>query len=126
MVPSSLEAQPAYKRLVDLAADHAGPEAVAMLSAYWACGDLDELLHTVRAAGLDVLSTRTRMGTARFASIDEFVAVEVESTPVRERLTDDEYDTLRREANTVLADFTAADGTAEIPIEGHLVAGRPR
>lgn len=126
MVPSSLDAQPAYKLLVELAASHAGPEAVAMLSAYWACGDLDELLATVRTAGLEVLSTRTRMGTARFASIDEFVAVEVESTPVRERLSDGEYDTLRREANTVLAGFITAEGTAEIPIEGHLVAGRRR
>ena len=125
MVPSSLDAQPAYKQLVALAAKHAGPEAVAMLSAYWACGDLDRLLGTVRAAGLDVLSTRTRMGTARFASIDEFVSVEVESTPVRGRLTDEEYDTLRREATIVLHSFTTASGTAEIPLEGHLVAGRP-
>jgi len=125
MVPSSLEAQPAYRLLVDLAAAHAGPEAVAMLSAYWACGDLDELTGTVRAAGLDVLSSRTRMGTARFGSIDEFVAVEVESTPVRERLTDDEYETLRRDANDVLERFLVADGIAEIPIEGHIVAARP-
>lgn len=126
MVPSSLDAQPAYRPLVELAARHAGPEAVAMLSAYWTCGDLDELLHTARAAGLDVLSTRTRMGTARFASVDEFVAVEIESTPVRERLTDHEYDALRREASGVLRDFVAGDGTAEIPLEGHLLAGRPR
>ncbi|HWC12322.1 MAG TPA: methyltransferase domain-containing protein, partial [Acidimicrobiales bacterium] len=125
MVPSSLDAQPAYRVLVDLAARRAGPEAVAMLSAYWACGDLDELLGTVQAAGQHVLSTRTRMGTARFASIDEFVATEVESTPVRERLTDDEYEALRREAGHVLEAFTASDGTAEIPIEGHLVAARP-
>ena len=97
-----------------------------MLSAYWACGDLDDLLGTAQAAELEVLSTRTRMGTARFDSIDEFVSVEVESTPVRERLTDHEYDTLRHEANNVLQEFTAADGTAEIPIEGHLVAARPR
>jgi hypothetical protein len=125
MVPSRLDAQPAYRLLVELAAEHAGPEAVAMLSAYWACGDLDELLATVRAAGLEVLSARTRMGTARFGSIDEFVAVEVESTPVRERLTDDEYDTLRREANDVLEEFAGADGRALVPIEGHLVAARP-
>jgi ubiquinone/menaquinone biosynthesis C-methylase UbiE len=126
MVPSSLDAQPAYAPLVALASEHAGPEAVAMLSAYWTCGDLDELLHTMRAADLDVLSTRTRMGTAHFASIDEFVAVEVESTPVRERLTDDEYDALRREANTALHDFTSVDGAAEIPLEGHLIAARPQ
>lgn len=126
MVPSSLDAQPAYRPLVELAAKHAGPEAVAMLSAYWACGDLDELLGTTQDAGLEVLSTRTRMGTARFDSIDEFVSVEVESTPVRQRLTDHEYDTLRREAARVLEEFTAADGTAHIPIEGHLVAARRR
>lgn len=125
MVPSSLDAQPAYRPLVDLAARHAGPEAVAMLSAYWACGNLDELLRTVQAAAFEVLSTRTRMGTARFSSIDDFVATEVESTPVRQRLTDNEYDTLRREANDVLEAFTASDGTAKIPIEGHLVAARP-
>ncbi len=126
MVPSSLDAQPAYRLLVELAARHAGPEAVAMLSAYWACGNLDELLSTVRAAGLEVLATRTRMGTARFGSIDQFVAVEVESTPVRERLTDDQYETLRREANDVLHTFTTPDGRAEIPIEGHLVAAQPQ
>jgi SAM-dependent methyltransferase len=126
MVPSSLDAQPAYRLLVDLAARHAGPEAVAMLSAYWACGDLDALVGTVEAAGLGVVSTRTRTGRARFASIDEFVAVEVESTPVRERLTDAEYDALRREAGEALRTFTAPDGTASIPIEGHLVAARPR
>jgi SAM-dependent methyltransferase len=122
MVPSSLDAQPAYRPLVALAAHHAGPEAVAILSSYWACGDLDQLLATVRAAGLEILSTRTRMGTARFESIDEFVADEVESTPVRERLTDDQYEALRREANQVLSEFVASDGSAEVPIEGHLVA----
>lgn len=126
MVPSSLDAQPAYRPLVDLAARHAGPEAVAMLSAYWACGNLDELLRTTSGAGLQAVSTRTRMGTARFDSIDEFVSVEVESTPVRERLTDHEYESLRREANRVLEEFVAADGTAQIPIEGHLVAARRR
>jgi ubiquinone/menaquinone biosynthesis C-methylase UbiE len=124
MVPSSLDAQPAYRLLVALAATHAGPEAVAMLSAYWACGNLDELLDSVRSAGLRVLTTRTRMGTARFTSIDEFVAVEVESTPVRDRLTDDQYDALRREANAALGDFVTEHGV-EIPIEGHLVAARP-
>ena len=125
MVPSSLDAQPAYRLLVELAVRHAGPDAVAMLSAYWACGHLDELLATVRAAGFEVLSTRTRMGRARFASIDEFVAVEVESTPVRERLTDGQYETLRREANDVLHAFATPDGRAVIPIEGHLVAAQP-
>lgn len=126
MVPSDLDAQPAYRHLVELAATHAGPEAVATLSTYGSCGDLDDLLGTTRSAGLEILSTRTRMGTARFETIDEFVSIEVESTPVRQRLTDREYDTLRSEANRTFRQFTAADGTAQIPIEGHIVASRPR
>ena len=125
MVPSSLDAQPAYRLLVELAAEHAGPDAVAMLSTYWTCGDIDTLLRTMATAGLDVVSTRTRMGTARFGSIDEFVAVEVESTPVRQLLTDDQFAALRRDANEVLGAFTEADGSARIPLEGQLVAGRP-
>lgn len=42
-----------------------------------------------------------------------------------ERLTDNVYETLRREANDVLQAFTASDGTAEMPVEGHLVAAYP-
>lgn len=77
----SLASQPAYGPLVEVAARHAGPEAVGLLSAYWVLGDLD--LGRVagrggRAAGhLDA----DAHGTARFDSIDELVRTEVESTP---------------------------------------------
>ena len=125
MVPARLEDQPAYRPLVELAAGLAGPEAVDMLSAYWVAGDLDALTEEFTSAGLAVVATRTRTGTARFASLDEFVAVEVEATPVRARLSDEQYDALRVEAGRELADFATADGRAEIPLVGHLVVGRP-
>ena len=45
------------------------------------------LISLPMAAGLAVVATRTRMGTARFGSIDQMVQTEVESTPLIERIT---------------------------------------
>lgn len=46
--------------------------------------------------GLDVMASTCRTGTVRFDSIDEFVRVEVEATPLIDRLSDDLYGHLRR------------------------------
>ena len=95
LVPSDLRAQPAYGPLVDMAAHHAGPEARSLLGTYFACGDLDELRRLFESAGLRVTATRGQAGTARFPSVDALVATEVESTPLRERITDDVYERIR-------------------------------
>jgi hypothetical protein len=72
------------------------------------------------------MATRGYAGTARFPSVDALVATEVESTPLRERISDDVYERIRRGAHDVLAPFTAADGALEAPFECHVVtASRP-
>jgi SAM-dependent methyltransferase len=125
LVPRGLDVQPAYGPLVDMAAHHAGPEARSLLSTYFACGDLDELCGLFDSAGLRVTSTRTHCGTARFPSVDAAVATEVESTPLRERITDDVYERIRVGAHEALAPFTTGDGRLEAPFECHVVvAGR--
>jgi SAM-dependent methyltransferase len=126
LVPSALDVQPAYGPLVDMAAHHAGPEARSLMSTYFACGDLDELCGFFESAGLRVTNTYAHTGTVRFPSVDAAMATEVESTPLRERITDDVYDRIRRDAHEVLAPFTAADGTLAAPFECHVVtANRP-
>lgn len=125
VVPSSLPSQPAYGPFVDVAARHAGPEAASLLGAYWACGDLDELAGLVRAAGLRIVATRTRMGTARFPSPDELVATEVEGSPLIERIDDDTYRRIREDAREALGSFVTREGTLEAPLEGHIVAAAP-
>ena len=122
-VPSSLPSQPAYGPFVEIAARHAGPEALSLLGAYWVCGDVDDLKSLFSAAGLAVAEVRTRVGTARFESIDDLVMTEVESTPLVERITADVYRRIREDARQALARFTTPTG-AEIPLEGHIVAGR--
>jgi SAM-dependent methyltransferase len=124
-VPAALEDQPAYGPFVEVAAQHAGPEARVLLSTYWACGDLDQLLETAAAAGLVVVDTRTHLGTASYDSVEDLVATEVEGSPLAQRITRDVYDRIRTGARDALAPFTDPDGTVAAPLRGHLVAAHP-
>jgi len=124
LAPSDLDAQPAYGPLVDMAAHHAGPEARSLLSTYFACGDLAELRGLFESAGLRVTTTGGHAGMARFPSVDALVATEVESTPLRERITDDVYERIRLGAHEVLAPFTTGDGSLAAPFECHVVVAR--
>jgi ubiquinone/menaquinone biosynthesis C-methylase UbiE len=125
-VLSRLSSQPAYAPFVELAARHAGAEATGLLGTYFSSGDLDELQQLLAAAGLHITATRTSMGTVKCPSIDAFVATEVESTPLRERISDEVYARIREEARELLRPFTKPDGAAAIPLEGHVIAARTR
>jgi SAM-dependent methyltransferase len=121
-----LESQPGYGPFVEVAARHAGPEAVSLLSAYWVLGDLDPLTALFESAGLQVTATRTRLGTARFGSIDELVRTEVESTPLVEKVSAETYRRIREDSREALARFRTDTGRVEVPIEGHLITARRR
>ncbi len=99
-VYSSLNAQPAYGPWVDMVARHVDQEAISLLSAYWVHGDLDTLRSRFESAGLDITAIRTRLGTARWDSIDEMVRTEVKSTPLVDRISDNVYRQIREESRT--------------------------
>lgn len=124
LIPSSLDAQPAYGPFVHMAAEHAGPEAQSLLSTYFACGQLQDLTALFEKAGLPAPTTGTHLGTARFPSVDALVTTEVDSTPLRERISAEVYDQVRHGARSVLAQFTTADGSLEAPFEVHVLAAR--
>ena len=113
------EAQPAYAPFIEVAARHAGPEAIDLLSTYFSRGDLDELATLLAAAGLEVTATRTRETTLRFGSVDEFVMTEVNSTPLAERLSEETLGRILEDSREALSSFLTSDG-AEIPIRGHV------
>lgn len=121
---AALDAQPGYGPFVEVAARHAGPEAVDLLSAYWVLGDLDLVCALIGAAGLEVTATGTRTGTARFESIDEFVKIEVEGTPLIDRIDDQVYRRILDDSRNALASFQTVDGKAEIPIVGHVIGAQ--
>ena len=125
VVPATLSDQPAYGPFVEAATRHAGPDAVSLLGTYWSCGDLDELRTLLAGSALEVVASRTRTGTVRFRSAGDFVATEVNSTRLRQRISDEVYDRIRSDAHTVLAPYTTPAGSVEVPILCHIVAARP-
>ena len=125
-VPGSLPSQPAYAPFVAMAVRHAGPEAAGLLGTYFASGDLDELRSLTETAGLTITTARAYRGTVRCPSIDAFVTAEVESTPLRERISDEVYARIRTDARDLLRPFTTPGGAAAIPLDGHVIAARRR
>lgn len=124
LVPSALDAQPAYGPFVDMVAGLAGAEARSLLSTYFSCGDVGDLTAMFEVAGMTAPTVGTDLGTARFPSVDALVATEIDSTPLGERLTDSTRHRLLDGARRVLAPFTASDGSLEAPFEVHVVAAR--
>lgn len=121
-VPARLADQAAFAPFVALAGRHAGPEAMALLGAYFVCGELDDLVGLFSGVGLDTVSARTHTGVYRAPSVDGFVATEVESTPLRERISDEVYARIRADAHDVLAPFTHSGGRVEAPFTCNIVA----
>jgi SAM-dependent methyltransferase len=124
VVPAGLDAQPAYGPFVEAAARHAGPDAVSLLSTYWACGDRNALAALVESAGLRVDAFDTHVGTARFDSPDALVTTEVESTPLVDRISDEVYRRIREDAREALRPFTTPAGRLDAPLAAHVVLGR--
>ena len=118
------EDQPSYGPLIDVVGRHAGPEAINLVNTYFVRGDLAELTALFGNAGLEVTSTRTETTTMRYASVDEAVAIEVQSTPLGERLTDGVLRRILEDAGEVLRPFLNAEGELLMPIGGHLILAR--
>ena len=106
---------PGYGPFIDVAARHAGPEAIELLSATWVLGELDLVAALFEAADLEITTTRTRVGTARFDSIDEFVKTEVESTPLIDRISDDVYRSILEDSRAALESLSPKAAEPRFP-----------
>jgi SAM-dependent methyltransferase len=126
VVPGRLAEQPAYGPFVDMAARHAGPEAMSLLNIYWSCGHIGELRALFDSAGLEVTSARSHTGTAKHDSVGAFVATEVEGSPLIDRITPEQYAGIREDARRVLRPFTSPDGSVAAPLQGHIITAKKR
>jgi ubiquinone/menaquinone biosynthesis C-methylase UbiE len=124
VVPGRLEDQPGYGPFVELVSRHADSGAMSLLGVYWACGDLEQLERLFAEAGLLEVESHTHIGEAKYSSATDFVAVEVESTPLMARLSQDQFASIRTEAAAVLQPFAGANGALTLPLQGHIVIGR--
>ncbi len=123
-VLATLEDQPAEKPFMDLIARHAGPEARSLLGTYWSCGDVRWLTGQFEAAGLGGVSVTTKVCSARYASAEAAIAIEVESTPLIDQISPETYARIKREGQAVLRPYETDDGAIRLPVVGHLVCGQ--
>ncbi len=117
--------QPAYDPFIDVVERRAGPEAVSLLNAYFNRGDRSMLEASFRSAGLVVDATSTESRTMRFSSIGELVAIEVQSTPLGERLSEDIVRAIVDDARVALRPFSTDGEALDVPLQGHIIIAHP-
>jgi len=123
-VPGQLAEQPGYGPFVELVSRYAGPAAMSLLGTYWACGDRVALQRMFAKAELAGPEIQTRTCRARYDSVADFVAVEVEGTPLASRLSAEQVERIREGARSVLAPFIDGSGALAVPLQGHIVVAR--
>ncbi|HEY9376438.1 MAG TPA: methyltransferase domain-containing protein, partial [Jiangellaceae bacterium] len=121
---ASVEDQPGFRDLEAIAAKFAPADAMHLIETYWSQGDLSALSATLADAGLQVIETRTVLGTAMYGSVENLVETEIRGTPLVGRLTEDLIEQILAESKVTLDRFVTSDGLLAMPITAHLVAGR--
>jgi ubiquinone/menaquinone biosynthesis C-methylase UbiE len=124
LVPGALDANPPYQIFVDVVTKHAGASARSLVTTYFALGDRDHLVGLFTAAGLRVRAATGPVGESRFGSVDEFVTIELDSTPLGERLDGGARERILADCRGALAPWTSPDGTLRFPFVCNLVVAQ--
>lgn len=120
---ASLDAIPGYAAVAALLRRLFGARAAAALESPFALGDASLLREVIAAAGLEA-DLATLEGTARFASLDEWMFTEIRGWTLADALDDEQYDLLLQEARSDLAPFVRDSGAVEFPVYAHVATLR--
>ena len=113
-----------YEALADIAKRRVNDTVAATLVAPFSLGGDRALLDMFAAAGISNASLESRDGWARFASIDEFVRIEIKGWVLAETLDEPDYDALLNEARNQLAHFCNGNGEIVMPMNAHIVSAQ--
>jgi SAM-dependent methyltransferase len=119
-----LDDQPGYGPFVEAVASRAGAEAAVLLGTYWSQGDLGKLAAFLEGAELEVLETRTSLGSAHFPSAQAVAEIEIGATPLGERLEPDVYEQILTDTRALMAQYADDTGAVHVPIRAVMVAAR--
>ena len=118
---ASLDEAAGYKTLVDVAAPLVGDDAAAVFAAPFVMGDADEIQAAAQDARIAHPQIGTQRGEVRFASVDEFVRIEVKGSPLAESLDQPAMDRLAAACEAALARFVEPSGAIVMPISAHIL-----
>jgi ubiquinone/menaquinone biosynthesis C-methylase UbiE len=121
---ASLDDQPGFLEFDAVVRRIAAADALPLLDTYWSQGDLSMLCKTLSWTGLDIVETRTTLGTAMYGSVENLIETEVKGTPLADRLCDDQIAQILAESAEIFAKFLTPAGELQMPIRAHLVMGR--
>lgn len=116
-----LENSPGYAAMVDLIGRMFGSAAADALRAPFALGDPGALNSLLHRAGWGEAAISTRVGAARFASITEWVRMDVRGWTLADMIDDDQYAALVKAANKELVRFAGPDGAVSFAAPGHII-----
>lgn len=112
---------PGYARMIDLIEEMFGVVAADALRAPFVLGHVKSLEDVLGEGGMQNATVTTVTGAARFASIREWVRMDVRGWTLADFIDDDGYEELVAEAENRLGQFAAPDGSVEFPAPAHLV-----
>ena len=120
----ALDRTPGYAAMVQLLEDLFGAEVADGLRAPFALGDPADLAGLCAAAGLDSVAIDTRIGTARFPSIDDWVHTDIKGWTLADDIDEQQYGELRAAARERLQRFVTADMSVAFDSPAHIVTIR--
>jgi ubiquinone/menaquinone biosynthesis C-methylase UbiE len=118
---AALDHARAYRMLVDIAARQCGREAADVLAAPFVLGDHSELAKLFVDSGISGATVALHEGLIRFASVKEFVRIEVKGSPLADMLSDNAMEALAAESEDALAEFVVPSGEIIMPMDAHIV-----
>jgi ubiquinone/menaquinone biosynthesis C-methylase UbiE len=107
----SLENAPGYRAVVALLARMFGDEIAELLRAPYNLGDAELLESLLLESGVEHPHVSRSTGEARFPSIRSWMHTDVRGWTLSDRLDDQQFDLLVREAENELAGFVTSDGS---------------
>ena len=125
LIPGALGVNEPYEVFVDIVTRHAGPSARNLVTTYFALGDIARLMELFADAGLRVQVATNPAGESQFGSIDGFVTIEIDRTPLGERLDPAARQAITADCRDALAAWRTADGSLRFPFVTNLVVARP-
>jgi SAM-dependent methyltransferase len=118
---ASIDHARGYEILVDITVRQCGRKAADVLTAPFVLGDRAGLAKLYEDSGIPGADIAVHAGSIRFASVKEFVRIEVKGSPLADLLSDSEMQELASESEEALAAFVTPSGETVMPMDAHIV-----
>jgi ubiquinone/menaquinone biosynthesis C-methylase UbiE len=120
----SLEKTPGYAAVTALLHRLFGAQVAGALRAPFVLGDPQLLQSLFTQASMPDAKITSHKGTARFPSIRSWMYTDIKGWTLADMLDDEQFERLCQEAEQVLAQYAATDGTVTFDLPAYIITAR--